>query len=327
MSTPVVSANHQQSTNTKFSTNNINAPNPQLLLKKKYNSNNKKIIKSADELETSTNGPDNMSYIYKQQTQLVTNKNTNNNISNTKNQRSASIQIDAIDSFLLGKNLAPSKNSSKHPNSNNDSSNFTSSPSSSSPGSIAGGANHHMQASTLPNSSGHLSSNNYLTDSQDDLQLIDSTMSPISSSTNSAISPHLLSTSSSANLSNSNSNLAGINSALGGSAGSQQQQTTNNKTMVIPTRFVDRRVSTGVNQTYKFNYSEAGKKMAKQAQEQLKTVEKCKEKNEDAAPTLDPVRSKRAENSNGSGSGSGGGSINDDWQNVSASLFFFFNLL
>jgi hypothetical protein len=50
---------------------------------------------------------------------------------------------------------------------------------------------------------------------------------------------------------------------------------------IIPTRFVDRRVSTSVAQSdpYRFNvnYSEAGQRLARKAQEQLKVVEKVKD--------------------------------------------------
>ena len=76
-------------------------------------------------------------------------------------------------------------------------------------------------------------------------------------STNSAISPQNLNSSNS----NSTTNLSNVPN--------------------IPTRFVDRRVSTSIMQSdpYKFNvnYSEAGQRLAKKAQEQLKCVEKSKE--------------------------------------------------
>ena len=116
------------------------------------------------------------------------------------------------------------------------------------------------------------------------------TMSPISSTNSAALSPQ---------------------------ASSNQQQ--------IPTRYIDRRISTSALSTdpHKFNvnYTTAGQKLARKAQELIKSVEISKEAEQTDATSV--VNNKRANdnqandnNGNGSGSGSGGGSVNDDWQNV-----------
>ena len=281
VSTPLPQQTHLKENSglkTSFLTN-INAPsnnNPQLLLKKKYNN----IIKSLEEIDSldlnkqiNENLNTNMSYIYKQPSQLNT---TKTQLDKANSRRSSSIQIESTAQTIRKDSIdADSFTNSKIINST---SAFTSS-SFSSPG----------------------STQNQTADSQDDLQLIDSTMSPISSSTNSALSPHLISsTSSSTNL--SNSNLAPKVTQLN----------------QIPTRFVDRRVSTCVNQTYKFNYQEAGQRMARKAQEQLKTVEKCKE---------DEVALEAANKARMAEISANGGSIGDDWQNVcSVNLFLFFFL-
>jgi len=101
----------------------------------------------------------------------------------------------------------------------------------------------------------------------------------------------------------------------------------------IPTRYIDRRVSTSVIQSdpYKFNvnYSEAGQKLAKKAQEQLKTVEKCKElglnatgasgtTSQSGSTSTSRRNSELLMNENGS-------LVSDDWQNVSLSNFILLN--
>lgn len=120
------------------------------------------------------------------------------------------------------------------------------------------------------------------------------TMSPISSTNSAALSPH------------QQINIAPAN----------QQQ--------IPTRYIDRRTSTSAIPTdpHKFNvnYSTAGQKLARKAQELIKSVEISKDSvKKDAEQTniKSIVNDNQAsDNGNGSGSGSGGGSINEDWQNV-----------
>lgn len=250
-----------------------------------------------------------MSFIYKPQPQLVTKLNEANKLARSVNASSVATRkdsIDAIDSFIGVKT-----NGLKSTDAN-----FTSSPSvsSSSPGTT--NHHHHHHQNTNGNDLNLNKVENYnLADSQDDLQLIDSTMSPISSSTNSAISPHLISTSSSTNLSNSTSNLNGSTSQTSGSNNTVKPNTTNTiTTTCIPTRFVDRRVSTSVGQqTYKFNYSEAGQRMARKAQEQLKTVEKSKETDSLLVDSASPVSPLSKQN----GDPNTNGLINEDWQNVS----------
>jgi hypothetical protein len=114
--------------------------------------------------------------------------------------------------------------------------------------------------------------------SHDEFELIDSTVSPIS--TNSATSPHLMSSSSSnANTTNCSSSVCNSNTNLNHS--SSGAASANGSVQVIPTRFIDRRVSTSLIQSdpYKFNvnYFEAGQRLAKKAQEQLKSLEKTKD--------------------------------------------------
>lgn len=278
-----------------------------LLLKKKYTN---KSVDEIDSFETkhstneNLNHQNNMSYIYKQQLQQQQQQ-----INSNKNVTSASFinrkdSIDALDSISKNTLKCVDTNSD-----NNGSSNFTVSPSmSSSPGSTNNNNSNKIikQATTTTT-----------TNSQDDLQLIDSTMSPISSN-NSAISPHLMSTSSSTNLSNSNlSNGINVNN--------NSNNKINSNIQTIPTRFVDRRVSTSVNQTYKFNYQEAGQKLARKAQEQLKTVEKCKEKNNDELVVVANKDSpKKVQTTNKESELSGSSPISDDWQNVIIKFFSFF---
>lgn len=101
----------------------------------------------------------------------------------------------------------------------------------------------------------------------------------------------------------------------------QQQATTTASNTIIPTRYIDRRVSAGIIQTdpYKFNvnYSEAGQRLAKQAQAQLKSLEKSKE-----ADTIEmaPVTSSSSSSSSRRPSSIDNfdpNSIGEDWQNVS----------
>lgn len=96
----------------------------------------------------------------------------------------------------------------------------------------------------------------------------------------------------------------------------------NNSTTTIPTRFVDRRVSAGGVQSdpYKFNvnYSEAGQRLAKKAQAQLKSLEKSKE-DEIVIVTSSVRRVSVSEEANGGEAAMNG----DDWQNVSFSVFFY----
>lgn len=136
------------------------------------------------------------------------------------------------------------------------------------------------------------------TESHEDLRLIDTTMSPMSSTTpNSGLaSPHH----------QINTSLNNINAQP-----------------IIPTRFTDRRVSAGLVQTdpYKFNvnYSEAGQRLAKKAQEQLKTLEKSKEVpeingNSDVITTKS-LNSRRMSSDNFNME-TAPSSIGDDWQNV-----------
>lgn len=108
-----------------------------------------------------------------------------------------------------------------------------------------------------------------------------------------------------------NSGLTSPHQANG--ASSQQAQPT---TTVIPTRFVDRRVSNGVSQSdpYRFNvnYSEAGQRLAKQAQAQIKTLEKSKE-----ADTVEIVSNTSNTNSRRFSTDQFDANSNgDDWQNV-----------
>jgi hypothetical protein len=308
VSTPLTSATATTTTTAhKSGPRSFTYGGQQLLLKKKYTN---KSVDEIDSFETkhntneNLNHQNNMSYIYKQQLQQQQQINSNKNVTSASfiNRKDS---IDALDSI--------SKNTLKCVDSNNDnngSSNFTVSPSmSSSPG------------STNNNNSNKINkqATNTTTNSQDDLQLIDSTMSPISSN-NSAISPHLMSTSSSTNLSNSNlSNGINVNN--------NSNNKINSNIQTIPTRFVDRRVSTSVNQTYKFNYQEAGQKLARKAQEQLKTVEKCKEKNNDEIVVVvanNKDSSKTVQTTNKESELSGSSPISDDWQNVIIKFFSFF---
>jgi hypothetical protein len=135
--------------------------------------------------------------------------------------------------------------------------------------------------------------------------------------------------------STTNSPLSSSNSSNSPTSPNQQSITTTSSTNLtsqsIPTRYIDRRVSTSVIQSdpYKFNvnYSEAGQKLAKKAQEQLKTVEKCKELSVNAAGaagtnslsgsrTTSRRNSELLMNENGS-------LVSDDWQNVSFPIDFF----
>jgi len=154
---------------------------------------------------------------------------------------------------------------------------------------------------------------------QDEIQIIDSTMSPISSTNSAVVSPRL-----------NNNNL-------------------NTSQTVIPTRYIDRRVSSvPVEQKYNLNYSEVGQRLARKAEETLKTVEISKEKqkqfvqstflngntnvtNAKNGPSL--LQAALAYNKKNlaeqqpqkpKSSGSGGGSASDDWQNV---RIFFIRIL
>lgn len=183
-----------------------------------------------------------MSYIYK--TQTFAKQQSNDLLANSNLKDS----VETIDSFTSSTN-----SSILNAKSSNNQALF-SSPSSSS--------SYSANLNTDLSSTNNLAAKNGL-ESQEDLRLIDSTMSPISS-TNSVASPRLISGSSNNINSNANNH----------SSGTVQS---------IPTRFVDRRVSTSIIESnpYKFNvnYSEAGQRLAKKAQEQLKTVEKSKELN------------------------------------------------
>jgi len=103
---------------------------------------------------------------------------------------------------------------------------------------------------------------------------------------------------------------------------------------VIPTRYIDRRVSnTVVEQKFNVNYSKAGQELARKAAEQLRRVEKGAEQKKVHSSFLSqdgPVsqkgpsllqaalayNKKPVESDRPKASGSGGGSANDDWQNV-----------
>jgi hypothetical protein len=96
---------------------------------------------------------------------------------------------------------------------------------------------------------------------------------------------------------------------------------------IIPTRYVDRRVSTSVTSAdpYKFNvnYSEAGQRLAKKAQEQLKVAEKIKETaaaNAEVVVTSSSIRnsgSRRNSTDAAAGNGNETSEMGDDWQYVS----------
>ncbi len=76
-------------------------------------------------------------------------------------------------------------------------------------------------------------------------------------------------------------------------------------------------------QQFNVNYSEAGQRLARKAQEQLKTVEKSKEiKQQQNTSLLASALAYNKRNTNTTpkptnSSGSGGGSTTEDWQNVS----------
>lgn len=96
-------------------------------------------------------------------------------------------------------------------------------------------------------------------------------------------------------------------------------------TTVIPTRFIDRRVSSGVAQTdpYKFNvnYSELGQRLAKKAQAQLKSLEKSKDADGIEIVTPQSTSSQRRPSCSQDEE-----ILGDDWQNVKFSnnyLSFF----
>ena len=101
---------------------------------------------------------------------------------------------------------------------------------------------------------------------------------------------------------------------------------------IIPTRlFTDRRVSSGLvsSDPYKFNvnYSEAGQRLAKKAQEQLKTLEKSKEvpdttqgNNSESIKTKS-LNSRRLSADNFNSLESTPNAFGDDWQNVNKQKF------
>jgi hypothetical protein len=108
----------------------------------------------------------------------------------------------------------------------------------------------------------------------------------------------------------------------------QQQQT------IIPTRFIDRRVSTGVasSDPYKFNvnYSEAGQRLAKKAHQQIKTLEKSKEVEvviDNDGHSVSSSSSRRLSNTSTEAINNFDSSSNllgDDWQNVIVFLISIF---
>lgn len=110
----------------------------------------------------------------------------------------------------------------------------------------------------------------------------------------------------------------------------QQQQT------IIPTRFIDRRVSTGVTSSdpYKFNvnYSEAGQRLAKKAHLQIKTLEKSKEVEvvvDNDGHSISSSSSRRLSNTSTEAINNFDSSSNllgDDWQNVMVFLVSIFCL-
>ena len=243
----------------------------------------------------------NMSYIYKpngtgnklnakplKPLQINSNEyNPNNKKFNNNSQSNLKDSVETIDS-LSNKN-------------NSDNNLSSSSPSSSISSNLNSNCINNTNTTTNTNGNLELDTNNSVTNSnknnnetlgsQEDLGLIESAMSPISS-TNSALSPHLVS--------NCNNN-----------------SSSNNNVQTIPTRFIDRRVSNGVAQSdpYKFNvnYSEAGQRLARKAQEQLKTVEKSKEETQEVIITTSSNR----RNSDYFGNNNDEAPIGDDWQNVS----------
>lgn len=270
-----------------------------------------------------------MSYIYKtQQSHLNGGKLANSLVS----RRSASLQIDPSSSSTTSdnNNALPAESLNRK-----DSVETIDSMSNSSTNSSL--LNKNSSASSLGNGNHIKPLDHNLGDSHEDLQLIDSTMSPISSTNSAAVSPHLtISTSSSSNnISNSSTNLNSTN--INNTLNHSQQQAASNTT-VIPTRYIDRRVSnTPVEQKFNINYSKAGQELARKAAEQLKTVEKSKEVQKKVNSTAGflnqsgPVNhkgpsllqaalaynKKPVESGRPKASGSGGGSANDDWQNVS----------
>jgi hypothetical protein len=213
--------------------------------------------------------------------------NPNNKKFNNNSQSNLKDSVETIDS-LSNKN-------------NSDNNLSSSSPSSSISSNLNSNCINNTNTTTNTNGNLELDTNNSVTNSnknnnetlgsQEDLGLIESAMSPISS-TNSALSPHLVS--------NCNNN-----------------SSSNNNVQTIPTRFIDRRVSNGVAQSdpYKFNvnYSEAGQRLARKAQEQLKTVEKSKEETQEVIITTSSNR----RNSDYFGNNNDEAPIGDDWQNVS----------
>ena len=243
----------------------------------------------------------NMSYIYKpngtgnklnakplKPLQINSNEyNPNNKKFNNNSQSNLKDSVETIDS-LSNKN-------------NSDNNLSSSSPSSSISSNLNSNCINNTNTTTNTNGNLELDTNNSVTNSnknnnetlgsQEDLGLIESAMSPISS-TNSALSPHLVS--------NCNNN-----------------SSSNNNVQTIPTRFIDRRVSNGVAQSdpYKFNvnYSEAGQRLARKAQEQLKTVEKSKEETQEVIITTSSNR----RNSDYFGNNNDEAPLGDDWQNVS----------
>ena len=243
----------------------------------------------------------NMSYIYKpngtgnklnakplKPLQINSNEyNPNNKKFNNNSQSNLKDSVETIDS-LSNKN-------------NSDNNLSSSSPSSSISSNLNSNCINNTNTTTNTNGNLELDTNNSVTNSnknnnetlgsQEDLGLIESAMSPISS-TNSALSPHLVS--------NCNNN-----------------SSSNNNVQTIPTRFIDRRVSNGVAQSdpYKFNvnYSEAGQRLARKAQEQLKTVEKSKEETQEVIITTSSNR----RNSDYFGNNNDEAPLGEDWQNVS----------
>ena len=274
------------------------------LLRKKFANNNHKKSDDSDAAKAILNNADsnqtlgqannlNMSCVYKQNVGLnQTKKSIKPNIilnrhsisqidssSDYLNQLSRKDSFENIDSAIS--TFRYSTSSTKSVNSN---SNFSSSPS-----------------PTNSNLNSQQSSDNLVTESQTDEE-IQSTMSPISSTT-SGISPHLTN-------GNNNNNSNNNNMPM-----SPRNNSTTTTAAVIPTRFMDRRVSTGVFQSdpYKFNvnYVEAGKKLAKKAQEQLKTVEKSKDLKQMSFEEAEILRKREAQRANEALEVNG-----DDWQHV-----------
>lgn len=142
--------------------------------------------------------------------------------------------------------------------------------------------------------------------SHEDLRLITTANNTIDSSS----SGNTMMLTSPTNTTTTNGSSSGLTSPHNNNNNNHNHSTTT----VIPTRFIDRRVSSGVAQTdpYKFNvnYSELGQRLAKKAQAQLKSLEKSKD-----ADGIEIVTPQSSSSSRPSCS-QDEEILGDDWQNV-----------